>query len=193
LLHGNTVNASAGLENNNVLPHEGDSKGEQNVSRTVAFQRISGRTETSAGSLLATPPNHSHDLRYYYLRSQLLQYKADRCVQVTSSPIKSSKPTMKYPNGALRITRTPGRAQSKNCVNLPDVIHKEHLISACVFSFFIAGDELYDHLPLSHSSDAVPVSTPYCPCGQTDSGIDSDFESVGRRGTFITRAFSFVL
>jgi hypothetical protein len=69
---------------------------------------------------------------------------------------------MKYPNGALRITRTPGRKldQSKNCVNLDDVIHKEHLISACVFSFFIGGDELYKHLPLSHSSDAVPVSTP---------------------------------
>jgi hypothetical protein len=48
----------------------------------------------------------------------------------------------------------------KNCVNLEDVIHKEHLVSACIFSFFVADDELFEHLPLSHSSDAVPVSAP---------------------------------
>jgi hypothetical protein len=41
------------------------------------------------------------------------------------------------------------------------VIHKEHLISACVFSFFIGDGELYNHLPLSHSSNAVPVSRSY--------------------------------
>ncbi|KAE8440788.1 hypothetical protein EG329_006566 [Mollisiaceae sp. DMI_Dod_QoI] len=62
-----------------------------------------------------------------------------------------------YRNGALRITRTPGRRKAKNCVNLEDVIHKNHLVSACVFSFFIGDRELYDHLPLSHSSDAVPI------------------------------------
>lgn len=39
-------------------------------------------------------------------------------------------------------------------------MHKDHLLSACVFSFFIGDNELYDHLPLSHSSDAVPVSAP---------------------------------
>ena len=31
-------------------------------------------------------------------------------------------------------------------------------MSACVFSFFIGDMELYDHLPLSHTSTAVPVS-----------------------------------
>lgn len=69
------------------------------------------------------------------------------------------KLTMAYPEGGLRITRTPGRRNAKNCVNLSDIIHKEQLISACVFSFFIGDNELYDYLPLSHSSDAVPVRT----------------------------------
>ncbi|TVY67547.1 Tyrosyl-DNA phosphodiesterase [Lachnellula suecica] len=46
---------------------------------------------------------------------------------------------------------------AKNCVRLEDVIHKEHLLSACVFSFFIAQEELFDHLPFSLSSNKVPI------------------------------------
>ncbi|TVY86325.1 Tyrosyl-DNA phosphodiesterase, partial [Lachnellula willkommii] len=69
----------------------------------------------------------------------------------------SSKLSITYPNGALRITRTPGRGNTKNCVNLTDVIHARHLISACIFSFYIGDNELYEHLPLSHSSNAVPI------------------------------------
>ncbi len=65
---------------------------------------------------------------------------------------------MKYGNGAIRITRTAGRKHAKNCVNLQDVIHKEHLESACIYSFFIAEEELYEHLPLSHTSGGIPVS-----------------------------------
>ncbi|KAI3399953.1 hypothetical protein diail_5109 [Diaporthe ilicicola] len=65
--------------------------------------------------------------------------------------------TMAFPNGALRITRTPGRLSAKNCINLADVIHKDSLMSACVFAFFIANEELFKHLPLSHTSNAVPV------------------------------------
>lgn len=73
---------------------------------------------------------------------------------------KSIQPgiSMAFPHGALRITRTPGRRNAKNCINLNDVIHKEHLLSACVFSFFISDEELFPHLPLSDSSHAVPVS-----------------------------------
>ncbi|KAH7346799.1 tyrosyl-DNA phosphodiesterase-domain-containing protein [Rhexocercosporidium sp. MPI-PUGE-AT-0058] len=62
-----------------------------------------------------------------------------------------------YPNGALRITRTPGRQSIKNCVNLKDVIQGKSLVSACAFSFFIGEEEFYDHFPLSHSSNAVPI------------------------------------
>ncbi|KAI1274225.1 tyrosyl-DNA phosphodiesterase I [Xylaria sp. FL0933] len=64
---------------------------------------------------------------------------------------------MKYLNGAIRITRTPGRKHAKNCVNLKDVIHKDHLQSACIYAFFIAEDELYEHLPFSHSSGGIPI------------------------------------
>ncbi|KUI61481.1 Tyrosyl-DNA phosphodiesterase 1 [Cytospora mali] len=71
---------------------------------------------------------------------------------------RSSQPgiDMAFPNGALRITRTPGRRNAKNCVNLADVIHKEHLVSACIYAFFIADEELFKHLPLSHT-DGIPI------------------------------------
>ncbi|KUJ14080.1 phospholipase D/nuclease [Mollisia scopiformis] len=69
----------------------------------------------------------------------------------------SSGVSITYPNGAIRITRTPGRQKSKNCVNLEDVIHKEHLVSACVFSFFISDREFHTHFPLSNVSDAIPI------------------------------------
>lgn len=62
-----------------------------------------------------------------------------------------------YPNGAIRITRTPGRQRAKNCVNLSDIIHRDELKSACIFSFFIAEEELYQHLPLAHTSSKVPI------------------------------------
>lgn len=81
----------------------------------------------------------------------------------TSQPLSrtSSNITMAFPNGALRITRTPGRQNQKNCINLGDLIHKEHLVSACIYAFFIARDELFRHLPLSQSSDDVPVSSSF--------------------------------
>ncbi|KAI0813703.1 tyrosyl-DNA phosphodiesterase I [Xylaria sp. FL0064] len=72
---------------------------------------------------------------------------------------KSAAPSvcMRYPNGAIRITRTPGRKHAKNCVNLKDVIHKDHLQSACIYAFLIAEDELYEHLPFSHSPGGIPI------------------------------------
>lgn len=71
--------------------------------------------------------------------------------------VESSVPTITFPHGALRITRTPGRKTQKNCINLGDLIHKNHLVSACVYAFFIARNELFRHLPLSDSSNDVPV------------------------------------
>lgn len=90
-----------------------------------------------------------------------VQYRsaiANMYMLASISSTTQSKFMMTYPNGALRITRTPGRGKTKNCVNLQDVIHKQHLISACVFSFFISEPEFFAHLPLSDSSNAVPVS-----------------------------------
>lgn len=75
-----------------------------------------------------------------------------------SSPPTQSKVSMAFPNGALRITRTPGRKDQKNCVNLGNLIHKDHLVSACIYAFYIARNELFRHLPLSKSSNDVPVS-----------------------------------
>lgn len=72
---------------------------------------------------------------------------------------RSSPIDMAYPNGALRITRTPGRLNYKNCVGLSDIINKEHLVSACIFAFYIADEEFLPYLPISTSStNAVPVS-----------------------------------
>ncbi|KAK8081188.1 hypothetical protein PG997_009006 [Apiospora hydei] len=65
---------------------------------------------------------------------------------------------MTYPNGGLRITRTPGRRRTKNCVGLGDIIDKDHLVSACIFAFYIADEELFQHLPISRrSADPVPI------------------------------------
>lgn len=67
-------------------------------------------------------------------------------------------PEMAFPRGALRITRTPGRRQSKNTISLPELIVKDQLVSGCVFAFFIAQDELFRHLPFSKKHDDPPVS-----------------------------------
>ena len=79
------------------------------------------------------------------------------------SAINISEAKITYPHGALRITRTPGRVDAKNCVNLKDVIQGNSLVSACAFSFFIGEEEFYRHFPFTHSSDKVPVSV-YCHC-----------------------------
>ncbi|KAK7955638.1 phospholipase D/nuclease [Apiospora aurea] len=64
---------------------------------------------------------------------------------------------MTYPNGGLRITRAPGRRRTKNCVGLGDIIDKDHLVSACIFAFYIADEELLQHLPISRrSANSVP-------------------------------------
>jgi len=127
-------------------------------SASVAMNMSSSRSSGST-SLAKAPCEFTARYRCFS--------RADRSSLASLSSASTSKVTMTYPNGALRITRTPGRRKTKNCVNLEDVIHKQHLISACVFSFFIGDRELYDHLPLSQSSDAVPVSASYAPSNPT--------------------------
>jgi len=72
----------------------------------------------------------------------------------------SSGCPMSFRGGAIRITRTPGRTNDKNTVSLPDIIKKQHLVSACIFSFFNAQDELFQHLPLSRSSTSGSTEVP---------------------------------
>ncbi|KAI0205913.1 tyrosyl-DNA phosphodiesterase I [Astrocystis sublimbata] len=75
----------------------------------------------------------------------------------TQPPSASPPLPLSYGNGAIRITRTPGRADANNCVNLRDVIRTEHLEAACVYSFFIAEQELYSFLPFSHQPGGIPI------------------------------------
>lgn len=89
--------------------------------------------------------------------------KRKRDVTDSRLEISSKKPKSQlepeYLNGGLRITRTPGRKRhdAKNTINLSDLIQKEHLVSACMFSFFIAEEEVFPLLPLSRKSNDVPV------------------------------------
>lgn len=76
----------------------------------------------------------------------------------TKALASTSGVKMAYPNGGIRITRTPGRRQAKNCINLDDLINKRDLTSACIYSFFIADEEILPYFPLSRSSNSPPVS-----------------------------------
>ncbi|KAK6854017.1 tyrosyl-DNA phosphodiesterase I [Apiospora arundinis] len=64
---------------------------------------------------------------------------------------------MAYPDGGLRITRTPGRCKEKNCIGLGDIIDKDHLVSACIFAFYIADEEFFPHLPISNNATDKPT------------------------------------
>lgn len=72
----------------------------------------------------------------------------------------SATASLPFAHGAVRITRTPGRQEAKNCINLDDVIQKDELVSACIFAFFIANEELFQHLPFSRASRATDSSPP---------------------------------
>ncbi|KAI1333312.1 tyrosyl-DNA phosphodiesterase-domain-containing protein [Xylariaceae sp. FL0255] len=92
----------------------------------------------------------------------LLECQAEPTIRRLRAPasqqiLASAQIRMVYPNGALRITRTPGRENARNCIGLSEIIHKKHLKAACIYSFFIAEDEFYPYLPLSHVADDVPI------------------------------------
>ncbi|GAA6030559.1 hypothetical protein JCM8097_006206 [Rhodosporidiobolus ruineniae] len=69
----------------------------------------------------------------------------------------------KYRNGALRITRTPGRKASgaRNCIELGDVLKKESMLGAFISSFLFEDDFFQHHLPIEgsgpHSRRDVPL------------------------------------
>lgn len=81
----------------------------------------------------------------------------EELISEVTKTARSSKIAIAFPNGGIRITRTPGRENSKNCICLDDLILKQYLVSAFVFSFFIADEEFFPYLPLSHSSNDVPI------------------------------------
>lgn len=62
-----------------------------------------------------------------------------------------------FADGALRITRTPGRLNDPNAVSLLELVDKDSLVSAAIFSFFIAESEFFEHLPLGRGARPVTV------------------------------------
>lgn len=70
-----------------------------------------------------------------------------------------------YRRGALRLTRTPGRANSPNVVSLRDLVKPESLEAFASHSFIVEDDFLAAHLPVvgPHSLRGVPVRLPHIP------------------------------
>lgn len=66
-----------------------------------------------------------------------------------------------FKDGAVRITRTPGRINDPNSFFLGDVIRKEAVVSALLTSYLIAEPELFPFLPIAgsgpHSRRKAPV------------------------------------
>ena len=52
---------------------------------------------------------------------------------------------MRFPNGAIRMTRTPGRA-AKNTITVEELVDPQAMLSGIFYAFFIAQDELFDRL-----------------------------------------------
>lgn len=79
----------------------------------------------------------------------------------SSSSASSSRPrveSLQFPQGALRITRTPGRTYARNTTSLSDLISKDHLIAGLCYAFFIAQDELFRHLPIGrYKKPNIPI------------------------------------
>ena len=65
----------------------------------------------------------------------------------------------RFRDGALRMTRTPGRAERNtlNCISMEELIDKDSLIACCCFAFFISENEFFRYLPIQPQAK-VPVS-----------------------------------
>ncbi|KAJ7605912.1 tyrosyl-DNA phosphodiesterase-domain-containing protein [Roridomyces roridus] len=63
---------------------------------------------------------------------------------------KARKLPMKYPRGALRLTRTPGR-DHVNTVSLGDLVHPKDLVAAFVFSYCLETDFIAKLFPFKTS------------------------------------------
>ncbi|KAF7367003.1 Peptide hydrolase [Mycena sanguinolenta] len=83
------------------------------------------------------------------------------------------KPKMKYENGALRLTRTPGRRHAPNTVSLADLIHPDFLCSAIVYAFFIENDHVFQFFPFENGRNPQPHVQVYV-------GRDLSMDSVGK-------------
>ncbi|KAJ7654071.1 tyrosyl-DNA phosphodiesterase-domain-containing protein [Mycena polygramma] len=89
---------------------------------------------------------------------------------------------MKYAGGALRLTRTPGRARARtpNTVSLDDLIYPDDLRSAFVYSFFIDNDVLFSHFPFKTSTNPRPFVQVYV-------GRDLSMDGLGKHFAGFTK------
>ncbi|KAF7366991.1 Phospholipase D/nuclease [Mycena sanguinolenta] len=69
---------------------------------------------------------------------------------------RREKPRNKYHNGALRLTRTPGRHNTANTVSLEDLIDRHFLCSAMVYAFFIENPYVFDFFPFQKRPNPRP-------------------------------------
>ena len=124
--------------------------GEDEVT-SISYSPLTSASAIASSSSMFSPSTGDQ-------KERLKKRKAEEALPKDKIKAAKHASTMAFPNGGIRITRTPGRKNSPNCVNLADIIHKDNLVSACIFSFFIANEELFPFLPLSHSSSGVQVS-----------------------------------
>ncbi|KAM0754074.1 phospholipase D/nuclease [Meredithblackwellia eburnea MCA 4105] len=69
----------------------------------------------------------------------------------------ADRTTMRYQNGALRLTRTSGRASNRNAVGWKDIFEKDSIVGMFSNFFFIENDALFRHLPLGHGSRKAEI------------------------------------
>ncbi|KAJ7349815.1 tyrosyl-DNA phosphodiesterase-domain-containing protein [Mycena albidolilacea] len=70
-------------------------------------------------------------------------------MKISAENATRPKLSMKYADGALRITRTPGRQNTRNTVSLDDLIEPKYLSAAMIYSYFIEPGYLFERfLPL---------------------------------------------
>jgi len=146
------------MEQANILEEERQLQEAIRLSKLPYEEDIAGSTthhDGQASTVASKPsfPTHSGDRN-----ERPKKRKAEEEIAKEVTKAAKHAVAMAYPNGGIRITRTPGRKNSANCINLADIVHREDLLSACIFSFFIANEELFEHLPLSHHSNTIPVS-----------------------------------
>lgn len=131
---------------------------ERQLQGGIQLSIMSQASRSHASSSRSSRPRVKRDALDHLDRRASKRQRAEIGPSSRSSPSSPSKVIMAFPNGAIRITRTPGRKNQRNCINLGDLIHKDHLVSACIYAFFISRNDLFRHLPLSDKSNDVPVS-----------------------------------
>jgi hypothetical protein len=70
--------------------------------------------------------------------------KCEDTMKISAENATRPKLSMKYADGALRITRTPGRQSTRNTVSLDDLIEPKYLSAAMIYSYFIEPGYLFE-------------------------------------------------